>query len=131
MRGVFANSNGLFKAGLFVRIRLPIGTAYKAMLIPDEAILSDQERKYVWVVNSKNVVEYRSVQLGQSIKELRVIKPPTPGHEGKEGLSAGDRVIIAGMQRVRNGVQVSVEEHAPPPPPKMPLVNLLNGHLQK
>jgi RND family efflux transporter MFP subunit len=131
MRGVFANSHGMYKAGLFVRIRLPIGRAYKAILIPDEAILSDQERKYVWIVNSKNIVEYRSVQLGQSIKELRVIKPPTPGQEGKEGLNDGDRVIIAGMQRVRNGVQVTVDEHAPPAPPKMPLVHLLNGHLPK
>src|SRR5262249_45999025 len=61
MRGQFKNPSGLLKAGLFTRIRLPLGAPYKAIVIPDEAILSDQERKYVWVVNAKNEVEYRSV----------------------------------------------------------------------
>jgi RND family efflux transporter MFP subunit len=125
MRGVFQNANGLLKAGLFVRIRLPIGSAYKAILIPDEAIQSDQERKYVWVVNARNEVEYRSVQLGQAIREWRVIRPPEKGKEGKEGLAEGERIIVSGMQRVRKGIEVDAEVQAPPPPPDMPLVRLL------
>jgi RND family efflux transporter MFP subunit len=125
MRGVFENQTGMLKAGLFVRIRLPIGSAFNAILIPDEAILSDQERKYVWVVNAKNEVEYRSVKLGQSIKELRVIRPAEKGKEGKEGLTEGERVIISGMQRVRNGIPVDAEMQTPPPLPQMPLVQLL------
>src|SRR5947207_791485 len=72
MRGQFKNPSGFLKAGLFTRVRLPLGSPYKAIVIPDEAILSDQERKYVWVVNGKNEVEYRSVKLGQSIRDLRV-----------------------------------------------------------
>jgi multidrug efflux system membrane fusion protein len=126
MRGVFQNPSGQLKAGLFVRIRLPVGSAYKTILIPDEAIQSDQERKYVWIVNAKNKVEYRSVKLGQSIKELRAILPPDKGMESKEGLSDKDRVIIGGMQRVRHDIQVEPEEHDPPAPPEMPLVRLLN-----
>jgi RND family efflux transporter MFP subunit len=125
MRGVFQNTSGLLKAGLFVRIRLPIGSPYKAILIPDEAIQSDQERKYVWIVNAKNEVEYRSVKLGQSLKELRVILPPEKGKEGKEGLTPEDRVIVSGMQRVRNGIAVDAEKQPPPAPPEMPLVRLL------
>src|SRR5207245_3819183 len=50
LRGQFENPNRTLKPGLFVRIRLPIGKAYQAVLIPDEAILSDQGRKYVYVV---------------------------------------------------------------------------------
>jgi RND family efflux transporter MFP subunit len=131
MRGVFQNPGGFLKAGLFVRIRLPIGAAYRAILVPGEAVQSDQDRKYVWVVNAKSEVEYRSVQLGREIQELRgwqVIRPPEKGKEGKEGLTVGDRVIVSGMQRVRRGIAVQPEMQAPPPPPEMPLVRLLAEH---
>jgi RND family efflux transporter MFP subunit len=127
MRGVFQNPQFALKPGLFVRIRLPIGSSYKAILIPDEAIQSDQERKYVWVVNAENKVEYRSVQLGQSIQQLRVIRAPEKGKEGKEGLAEGERVIISGMQRVKNGTIVDADEQPAPPPPKMSLVRLINA----
>jgi RND family efflux transporter MFP subunit len=128
MRGVFPNPKGALKPGLFVRIRLPIGGAYSATLIPDEAIQSDQERKYIWIVNTKGEAEYRSVKLGQAIKELRVIRPPEKGKEGKEGIADGERVIISGMQRVRNAMKVDVDMKLPPEPPQMPLVGLLARH---
>jgi membrane fusion protein, multidrug efflux system len=125
MRGVLQNQNGLLKAGLFVRIRLPIGSAYPAILIPDEAIQSDQERKYVWVVGANNEVEYRSVQLGQAIREWRVIRPAAKGKEGQEGLSLEDRIIVSGMQRVSKGRHVDAELQPSRPPPDIPLVRLL------
>jgi membrane fusion protein, multidrug efflux system len=131
MRGVFENSKERLKAGLFVRIRLPISASYRAVLIPDEAIQSDQERKYVWVVNAKDEVEYRPVELGQSLQKLRVVKPAAKGKEGKEGLSEEDRVIISGMQRARNGLKVDVETQAPPVPPEVPLVRVLNVNKAK
>jgi RND family efflux transporter MFP subunit len=124
MRGVVANTGGMLKAGLFVRIRLPIGAPYPALVVPDEAILSDQERKYVWVVNSKNEVEYRSVRLGQAIHDLRALRPAEKGMEGKDGLTLGDQIIVSGMQRVRKGMIVDPQIQAPPPPPDMPLVAL-------
>jgi RND family efflux transporter MFP subunit len=108
LRGVFENPRHLFKSGLFVRIRLPIGQTYQTLLIPDEAILSDQGRKYVYVVNSQNSVEYRAVEPGQSIQGLRVIK---------EGIAAKDRVIVSGMQRVRPKAEVEPKMQ---PPPKAP-----------
>jgi RND family efflux transporter MFP subunit len=125
MRGVFQNPNGLLKAGLFVRIRLPIGSAYPAVLIPDEAIQSDQERKYVWVVGHTGEVEYRSVQLGQAIRDWRVIRPAVKGKEGQEGLTLEDRVIVSGMQRVSKGRHVDAELQPPRTPPDVPLVRLL------
>jgi len=125
MRGVFQNPNGMLKAGMFMRLRLPMGMAYNSIIIPDEAVQSDQERKYVWVVNKSGEVEYRSVKLGQAIGELRVVRPPEAGKEGKEGLAEGERIIVSGMQRVRKGIQVDAEVQPPPTPPGSPLVRLL------
>jgi membrane fusion protein, multidrug efflux system len=125
MRGVFDNSTDMLKPGLFARFRLPMGAAYQSIIIPDEAIQSDQERKYVWVVNKNNEVEYRSVTLGQAIGELRVIRPAEKGKEGKEGLAVDERIIISGMQRVRKGTVVEADAQPPPEPPHMALVRLI------
>jgi RND family efflux transporter MFP subunit len=116
MRGVFDNQQGTLKPGLFVRIRLPIGNPYKALLIADEALQSDQGRKYVYVVGANSEVIYRPVELGQEIHGLRVIK---------KGLADGDRVIVSGMQRVRPGAQVQVKMQGPPKKPESPLGRLL------
>jgi RND family efflux transporter MFP subunit len=131
MRGVFENPRGLYKAGMFIRIRLPLGSAYESIIIPDEAIQSDQDRKYVWVVNADNEVEYRSVKLGQAIGALRVIRPAEKGMEGKEGLSESDQIIVSGVQRVRKGSLVEAEVQSPPVPPRMALVRLLEQHQQR
>ncbi len=117
MRGVFANPKGLLKSGLFARIRLPIGNPYQTVLIPDEALMSDQGRKYVYVVNDKNEIVYRKVKLGQAIQDLRVIK---------EGVSPEERVVVQGMQRVRPGVTVTVKNQDPPARPESPLGKLLS-----
>jgi membrane fusion protein, multidrug efflux system len=116
MRGVFANPQGTLKAGLFVRVRLPIGKPYEAILVPDEALQSDQGRKYVYVVNGKNEVEYRAVELGQALQGLRVIK---------KGLAQGERVIVSGMQRVRPKVEVHAKAQDPPKKPDSPLSRLM------
>lgn len=100
MRGVFDNKDGALKPGLFARIRLPISSAYQAIVVSDEAVQSDQGRKFVYVVNDKNEVVYRPVTLGQEAKGMRVIR---------NGLTTGDRVIVSGQQRVRPGVQVTIK----------------------
>ena len=97
MRGVFANPDGYLKPGLFVRMRLPITKPYKAIVVQEETLLSDQGRRYVYVVNDKNEAVYRSVKLGQAVHGMRVVT---------EGLKEGDRVILSGMQRVRSGGKV-------------------------
>ncbi len=124
MRGVFANPNGVFKSGLFARIRLPIGAPYKTLMIPAEALMSDQGRKYVYVVKKEkdekgeevDKVEYRSVKLGQELQGMCVIK---------EGIKDGERVVVAGMQRVRPSAVVKAELREPPPPPPSPLTKIL------
>lgn len=126
MRGKFQNATGILKSGLFVRVRLPIGKPTPSLLIPDEALMSDQGRKNVYVLkrdkdeegNLIDKVEYRAVTLGQSIKGLRVIK---------DGLAEGDRVIVAGMQKVRPGAVVRVKMETPPEAPKSSLTRMLNN----
>ena len=124
MRALFDNAKGILKSGLFARIRLPIGIPYKTLLIPDEALQSDQGRKYVYVVKKEkdaegkeiDKVEYRAVKLGQAVEGLRSIK---------EGLKQGERVIVTGMQRVRPGVTVQAKKQDPPSPPKSSLTKML------
>lgn len=118
MRAVFPNPGGALRAGLFVRIRLPIGAPYQALMIPDEAVLSDQGRKYVYIDNEKGEVAYRTVTLGQEIQRQRVIK---------SGLTKEDRVIVDGLQRVRPGIPVSAELRPSAKPPESPLSKLLKG----
>lgn len=120
LRAAFSNKDYLLKPGLFVRIRLPINKAYRALLIPAEAIQSDQGRKFVYVTHPTDKkdedgqplerVEYRQLpQLGQEMKGLQVVK---------KGLQAGDRVIIKGMQRVQDKAEARVKAE---PPPKLPV----------
>ncbi|HEY7425492.1 MAG TPA: efflux RND transporter periplasmic adaptor subunit [Gemmataceae bacterium] len=137
MRGVFDNPRGHLKSGLFVRIRLPLRIPYKTLLIPDEAVQSDQGKKFVYVVRPlaeknedgtpKGIVEYRRVSLGQSIQKLRAIKEAKRDTEGKilEGLEEGERVIVTGMQRVRADAVVKTKTEEPSEPPRSPLTELL------
>ncbi len=139
MRAVFRNPRGTLKSGLFVRVRLPIGQPYSALLVTDEALQSDQGRKYVYVVRTmtrkkpdgtevkEDVVEYRPVRIGQSVQGLRVIQAAKRDRDGKviEGLDTGDRVIISGMQRVRPNMAVQVKVQPPPAAPGFPLGKLL------
>jgi RND family efflux transporter MFP subunit len=102
-RGTFPNpkppvGRRVLEAGLFARIRVPIGKPKPTLLVTDRAIGTDQARKFVYVVNDKNEVVFRPVQLGPMHEGLRVIS---------EGLAAGERVIIDGLQRVRPGVIVA------------------------
>jgi RND family efflux transporter MFP subunit len=83
-RAIFANPDGLFLPGMFVRVRIPMGAPYKALLVPERAVGRDQEA-FVFVVTDKNAVERRPVKLGAQDDGLRVVK---------EGLKAEDRVVV-------------------------------------
>src|SRR5690606_438547 len=62
-RAVIANPRGLLAPGLFVRLRLPIGGARRALLVPEGSVGSDQGQKYLYVLNAQDEVEYRRVQV--------------------------------------------------------------------
>jgi RND family efflux transporter MFP subunit len=96
----------LLSPGMFIRIRLPVGNAKPALLVREEALGSDQGQRYVYVLNEKDEVVYRAVTLGPQDGRLRVIE---------KGLSADDRVIVRGLQRVRPGVKVTAKPAEPLP----------------
>jgi RND family efflux transporter MFP subunit len=104
-RAVIPNPDLTLTPGLFARIRLLGSSEYKALLVPDEAIGSDQTQRFAFVVNDQNTVEYRKVTLGPIIDGLRVIR---------DGLKPEDWVIVNGVQRVRTGVQVDPQPQAIP-----------------
>ena len=62
--GIVPNANGMFVPGSRVRVRLTIGKPYTATLVPDTAILSDQDKRYVLIVDDKKTVRRRNVTLG-------------------------------------------------------------------
>jgi RND family efflux transporter MFP subunit len=96
-RAIFDNPTGKFTPGLFARLQLLGSGKYKAVLINDRAVGTDQDRKFVLVVNKEKILEYRSVKPGRVIDGLRVIH---------EGLKAGDVIVVNGLQRVRPGMPV-------------------------
>ncbi|MBX7104236.1 MAG: efflux RND transporter periplasmic adaptor subunit [Gemmataceae bacterium] len=97
VRGVFDNPTALLSPGLFVRTRINVGDPYSAMMIAEQALSTDQGQKSVFVVDGKNVVQPRKIKVGSLHEGLRVIE---------SGLTATDRVIVSGLQRVRAGVTV-------------------------
>ena len=112
-RALLSNPNGLFTPGLFARVRLLGSQRHPATLVQDQAIGTDQDRKFVLVLKSDNTVEYRPVVTGRFVDGLRTVE---------SGLKPGERVVINGLMRVRPGMKVAatnaamVAESAAPAP---------------
>ena len=99
-RAVLQNKDGQFTPGMFARLQLLGSGEYSAVLIDDRAVNTDQSQKYVFVLGADNKIEYRKVKLGRVIDGLRVVR---------EGLKAGDVIVVNGAQRVHPGVAVTPE----------------------
>ena len=108
LRAVFENADHALSSGLFVRIQIPVSKPYEALLIPERALSTDQNVKFVYVVGDDGVANRRVVELGRREGDMRVIT---------SGLSAGDHVIVKGMQRVKPGQRVEAQIEPPPTPP--------------
>jgi RND family efflux transporter MFP subunit len=98
VRALFENPEGLFQPGLFARVRLIGSGHYKAILLPDVAVATDQSNRFVFVVAEDGTVSTKPAVLGPMIDGLRVIR---------SGISAGDWVIVNGVQRARTGIKVN------------------------
>ena len=99
-RALVDNKSGVFSPGMFARVRVAATAAYQAMLLPDEAIGTDQTNKFVLTVNDEGTVGRKIVTLGPMIDGLRVIR---------SGLASADTVIIKGLQRARPGGKVTAK----------------------
>jgi RND family efflux transporter MFP subunit len=100
LRGVFPNKNRELASGLFIRLQIPVSKPYEALLIPEQALATDQSIKYVYVVGADGTAERRPVELGGQRGDMRIITT---------GLQAGDHVIVKGLQRVKPGQKVEAE----------------------
>ncbi|MDX5432590.1 MAG: efflux RND transporter periplasmic adaptor subunit [Halomonas sp.] len=90
-RAVLDNSEGRVAPGMYARVQLLAGSAEDTLLIDDKAVLTDQDRKYVYVVDAEGRAMRRDVQLGRMADGLRVVAA---------GLEPGDQVVVNGAQRI-------------------------------
>jgi len=101
IRGVFQNLDHLLLPNRYVRGRVPLGVPLEnGLLIPDGAVVTDQSKKFVYVVNAENKVVSKPVTLGPLSNGLRLVQ---------SGITKDDRVIIRGVQRVQPGEPVDPE----------------------
>jgi len=103
VRGVFDNpgERPLLLPGLFARVRVPIAKRPDMPLVTERAIGFDQSGQYVLVVNAENTVEKRKVDLGPMVDGLLVVE---------SGVAANDLVVVNGLQRAREGIEVEAAE---------------------
>jgi len=97
-RAILPNPTHLFTPGLFARVRLLGSERHLTTMVQDQAIGTDQDRKFVLVLKSDNTVEYRPVTTGRVVDGLRTIE---------SGLKPGERVVINGLMRIRPGMKVN------------------------
>ena len=91
MRALLDNTQRQFIPGLFARVRLPGSAEFQATLIDDKAVLTDQDRKYVYIVDKDGKAQRRDIKPGRLAAGLRIVQ---------QGLNPGDKVIVEGLQKV-------------------------------
>ena len=92
LRASFPNEGLFLTPGLFGRIAVPGSPRYQGVMLPDEAILTDLDRRFVYVVGPDGGVKQQPVRLGSRTDNYRIIR---------EGLTGAETVVINGLQRVR------------------------------
>lgn len=109
VRALLDNRERLFTPGLFARVQLLGSGRFDAVLVDDKAVLTDQDRKYVYVVDKDGKAQRRDVRLGRSAEGLRIVE---------QGLAAGDRVVVDGVQKIfMPGMAVDARPLAQASPP--------------
>jgi RND family efflux transporter MFP subunit len=94
VRGVANNPDGKLVPGSRVRVRVPVSDKYPATLVPDTAVNTDQDQKYLLIVGEGNIVKRRNVRLGRLLDDgMRVILEPA--------LKANEWIIVEGMELAR------------------------------
>jgi membrane fusion protein (multidrug efflux system) len=102
--GEFPNPLNVLKPGQFVRVRVRTNVHKNALLVPQRAVIELQSVYQVAVVTPSNTVEMRSVKVGDRYGAMWIVT---------DGLNDGDRVVVEGVQKVREGLQVNVEAYSP------------------
>ncbi|WP_262269558.1 efflux RND transporter periplasmic adaptor subunit [Microvirga yunnanensis] len=106
LRAVFENKDMFLTPGLFGRVTVGASDPYQGILLPDEAIGSDQDRRVVYVVGENNIVNLKPVRIGPRIDGYRVIR---------DGLTGNETVVVNGLVRVRPGAPITPQMTTLPP----------------
>ena len=104
VRASVRNADGLFTPGMFAKVLVPAGDAYRGTLVADEAVGADQAQRFVLVVDGEKTVQYRPVTVGPLFEGMRVVK----------GVSPEEWVVVNGLMKARPGMKVD------PKPAPMP-----------
>ncbi|MET0518217.1 MAG: efflux RND transporter periplasmic adaptor subunit, partial [Burkholderiaceae bacterium] len=94
VRAVFDNKDGSLMPGQFARVRMGEASKRQALLVNERAVGTDQNKRFVMVVDKDSKAEYREVKLGATVNGLRIVT---------DGLKANERIVVNGLQRVRPG----------------------------
>lgn len=100
VRAVFDNPDGRLMPGQFARLRMGSTEAATVLAINERAIGTDQSKKFVLIVDQDSKAAYREVTLGAMADGLRIVT---------SGLTAGERIVVNGLQRVRPGALLALE----------------------
>ena len=103
VRAVFDNPGGRLIPGQFVRVRMGQPKAEDHLMVSEKAVGTDQDKKFVFVVDANNTVAYRQVELGSVVDGKRIVE---------KGLNPGDRIVVNGLQRIRPGAVVEPQDEA-------------------
>ena len=103
-RATIPNDKNLLQPGMRARVRIASTDPYKALLVNEKILQSDQGIRYLFVVNDTGMVEKRDVKLGTVQENGTVVVA--------EGLKEGEWVVVSGIQRVRDGIKVEAKKHA-------------------
>ncbi|MBX3583495.1 MAG: efflux RND transporter periplasmic adaptor subunit [Rhizobiaceae bacterium] len=106
VRARFDNPDDVLQPGMFGRINVPGSLPYRGVMLPDEAISADQDRRIVYVIDSEGTVSAKPVRPGPRNLGYRVIR---------DGLTGDETVIVKGLMRVRPGIKVKAEIVTLPP----------------
>jgi multidrug efflux system membrane fusion protein len=90
-RAVLPNADRIFTPGLYVRVQFVSSQKAKALLVDDKAILTDQDRKYVYAVDKDGKAQRKDIVLGRIVEGLRVIQ---------SGLAPNDKIVVVGLQKI-------------------------------
>jgi len=97
VRAQFPNVTKVLRPGMFGRIRVDLGVRPGSILVPERSVVELQGKNFVWVVGSDNKASQRPVNVGRQYNESLLIL---------DGLKAGDRIVVEGLQKVREGAEV-------------------------
>ena len=105
LRAVFANEERALVPGMFATVRVPAGPPVQALMVPDTAVMADQNYKFVYVVSPEGTADVRPIKIGRAHGPLRAVL---------EGLTPQDRLVINGLVMVRRGAKLEAKEEGAP-----------------